>query len=111
MPTPREARLAQIILLAFLALIVLPYFWAAALTPPGSVWSGLLFSADDQNVHLMWARQARDGAFFFRDQFTTEGLITGERPLFFNILPLLMGWFSRVTGLEVVFSHHIARVA
>ena len=107
----REKRLGLGILALFLLCITLPYAFAWAITPPGFTWGGLLFSTDDQNVHLMWARQAQNGAFFLRDLFTTEGLISGDRPLFFNLLALLMGWLSRLSGLEVAFSYHIVRVA
>ena len=107
----REKRWGWAILIAFLLCITLPYAWAWAITPQGFTWGGLLFSADDQNVHLTWARQARDGAFFMRDLFTTEGLVAGTKPLFVNGLMLVIGWLSRLSGLEVVFWYHIARVA
>ena len=107
----REKRAGYSILAIFLLCITLPYAYAWAITPPGFTWGGLLFSADDQNVHLMWARQAGNGAFFLRDLFTTENLISGERPLFFNGLALLMGALSRASGLEVAFCYHIVRVA
>ncbi len=106
-----EARAARLILLVFLAAICLPYAFVALVVPPNLVWSGLIFHVDDQNVHLMWARQAQDGAFFMRNLFTTESLISGERPLFFNLLPWVMGIAARVTGLEVVWFYHIIRVA
>ncbi len=109
--SPRERRAGHALLAAFLLFIILPYLWAWAITPPGFHWGGILFSADDPNVHLMWARQAQDGAFFVRDLFTTEGLISGARPLFFNVLALVMGCLSRLTGMEVGFSYHIIRVA
>lgn len=108
---PSERRVAGTILLVFLLAISLPYLIAPLIFPANMVWGGLLGSADDQNVHLMWARQARDGAFFFRDLYTTEGLVSGERPLFFNILPAIIGWLSRLTGLDVVFPYHFLRVA
>ncbi len=107
----REKRWGWIILLAFLFCIILPYVWAFAITPPGFTWGGLLFSTDDQNVHLMWARQARDGEFFMRDLFTTEGLVNGTKPLFVNGLMLIIGWLSRLSGLEVVFWYQSVRVA
>ena len=107
----REKRLATRILVAFVALISLPYLLAALLTPTNMVWTGLLFSADDQNVHLTWARQARDGAFFSRDLFTTESLVSGERPLFFNVFTIFIGILWRLTGLEGAFWYHILRVA
>ena len=107
----REKRWAYGILAIFLLSINLPYLYAWAITPQGFTWGGLLFSADDQNVHLMWARQAQNGAFFLRDLFTTENLVNGDRPLFFNLLAIFMGWLSRLSGLEVAFSYHAVRVA
>ena len=107
----REKRAAFGILAIFLLSITLPYAYAWAITPQGFTWGGLLFSADDQNVHLMWARQAQNGAFFVRDLFTTENLVSGARPLFFNVLTLAMGWLARTSGLEVAFSYHVVRVA
>ncbi len=112
LPLPAfERRAALWILLGFLALITLPYLLAPLLLPAGLTWGGLLGSADDQSVHLMWARQARDGHFFFRDLYTTESLLSGEKPLFFNVLPALMGFLSRLTGLEVAFPYHALRIA
>ena len=107
----REKRWGWTILLVFLLFIILPYAWAFAITPPGFTWGGLLFSTDDQNVHLTWARQAQDGAFFVRDLFTTEGLVDNTKPLFFNGLMLVIGWLSRLSGLEVVIWYQIVRVA
>lgn len=106
-----EKRWGWTILSVFLLCLTLPYLWAWAITPQGFTWGGLLFSTDDQNVHLMWARQAQHGAFFVRDLFTTEGLVENTRPLFFNGLMLGIGALSRISGLEVVFWYHIVRVA
>jgi hypothetical protein len=91
--------------------IALPYAWAAGLVPDGAVWGGLLFSPDDQNVHLAWARQAAQGQLFVRDVFTTENLSDGSRPLFFNALTFLIGSLSRLTTLDVVWIYHAVRVA
>lgn len=107
----REQRIARCILITLLLAISLPYLFAALITPSNLAWSGLLFSVDDQNVHLSWARQVQDGAFFLRDLFTTEPLTTGQRPLFFNLYPLLMGWLAKLTTLNVVIIYHIVRVA
>ena len=81
-----EKRRLRWLIVAFLVATTLPYLWAAALAPRGFVYSGLLFSPDDQNVHLMWARQAAEGRLFVQDLFTTEHLTTGEKPLFNNLL-------------------------
>lgn len=107
--SPRH--LPTLILLGFLTLLILPYALAPLLLPQNTVWGGLLGSADDQNVHLMWAREAKDGAFFFRDKFTTESLVSGEKPLFFNVLPALMGITARLFHVDVVWPYHVLRVA
>ncbi len=80
------------------------------LTPGDGVYSGFLYNPDDQNVHLSWARQAHDGAFFFRDLFTTESLSNGERPLFTNLLCWAIGVLSRVTYLPLIVVYHAFRV-
>ncbi len=107
----REIRWGWTLLITFLLLISLPYLWCALITPPGFTWGGLFFSADDQNVHLMWAKQAQQGSWFIRDLFTTEGLSSGAKPLFFNLFALCVGLASRVTGVDGIFFYHIARVA
>jgi hypothetical protein len=98
-------RLCILSVLLFLALS-LPYVWAWLTTPGDGTYSGLLYNPDDQNVHLSWARQAHDGAFFFRDVFTTEGLASGERPLFTNVLAWAMGVIARLTTLPLIAVYH-----
>lgn len=92
-------------------LISLPYLWALAVTPHGFVYGGLLYNPDDQNVHLAWARQAAEGHFTFRDLFTNESLLSGERPLFTNLLCWLIGGVSALTTLPLIWLYHLARVA
>lgn len=106
----REMAWGWTLLITFVLLVSLPCLWCALLTPEGMTWGGLFFSADDQNVHLMWAKQAQQGAFFIRDLFTTEGLVNGDRPLFFNLFSFSIGNLAR-TGIDVVVWYHIARVA
>jgi hypothetical protein len=90
--------------------ITLPYLWAWAVTPQDGVYGGLLYNPDDQNVHLAWARQARDGHYFFRDLFTTESLSNGERPLFTNLYCVAIGLISRLTTLPLIVVYHLLRV-
>ena len=108
--SPRERRIYGAISVVLVALLTLPYLWAWLLTPSDGVYSGFLYNPDDQNVHLAWARQAQDGQFFIRDLFTTEWLQNGEKPLFFNVLTMLIGWISRVTTLPLVIVYHAVRV-
>ena len=108
--SPRERRIYLAISLFLTALLTAPYLWAWLTTPSDGDYSGLLYNPDDQNVHLAWARQAHDGAFFIRDLFTTEWLQNGEKPWFFNVLTMLIGVVSRVTTLPLVIVYHVVRV-
>ncbi len=83
---------------------------AAAITPPGYEYFGLLYNPDDQNVHLAWARQAAQGHFFFRDLFTTEGLSGSQTPLFTNLFCWLLGVLSRVLHLPLIWVYHALRL-
>lgn len=106
--TSEKRRLLWLIT-AFTALTTLPYLWAFAITPPGFVYSGLLFSPDDQNVHLMWARQAAERHLFVHDLFTTEHLSSGEKPLFNNLLTSFIGAFSWLP-ISLVIAYHVVRL-
>ena len=105
-----ERRRLLVLTTIFCLALILPYLWAWLLSPGDGVYSGLLYNPDDQNVHLSWARQAHDGAFFFRDLFTTEGLQNGEKPLFTNLLFWAMGLLSRATTLPLIIVYHAFRV-
>ncbi len=106
----QERRYFWAILVLHLLLVSLPYLWALTTTPNGFVYGGLLYNPDDQNVHLAWARQAAEGHFFFRDLFTTESLISGERPLFTNLLCWLIGTLSTLTTIPTVWLYHAFRI-
>lgn len=105
----KEKRFLLAVIALHLLAITLPYFWASTITPNGYSYGGLLFSPDDANVHLAWARQAADGHFFTRDLFTTESLDSHEKPLFFNALCGVMGLLARI-GIPLVFGYHLLRV-
>lgn len=105
-----EKRRLLFLLAVFLLIVTLPYLWATAFTPPGFVYSGLLFSPDDQNAHLMWARQAAECHFFVQDLFTTEHLATGEKPLFNNLLTALIGGLALPNNSLLIVSYHLVRL-
>jgi hypothetical protein len=104
-----ERRRVWIVIALLLLLLALPYAWSASIAAPGFEYSGLLYNPDDQNVHLAWARQARDGQFFFKDPFTHESL-TNQRPLFTNLFSAAMGWISALTRLPLVWVYHGLRL-
>ncbi len=99
----------QLFLLIVLVVLVtwLPYLFGWWLTPPKTRYFWLIYNPDDQNVHLMWARQAMDGKFLFHDLFTTEPHLG----LFTNLFSLLLGWFCRFTGISLHLGYQIFRTA
>lgn len=100
----------RLVVAGLLLLITVPYVVARDFTPDNWVFQWLLFNPDDQNVHLMWARQASEGHLAFRDLYSTESLVQGERARFTNVFCLAMGWLSR-TGIPLLFIWHIFRLA
>lgn len=108
LPRPAERRAFALIAALLVLAITLPYLWAWATAPAGFVYGGLLYNPDDQNVHLAWARQAADGAFFVRDSFTQESL--DAQPYFFNFFTWAIGTLSRISTLPLVVWYHLARI-
>ena len=93
---------------AVVALLItcLPYLFALAVAVPSRFFVGSLHLPDDSYVYLAWMRQAQEGRLTFTDRFTTDPQSGG----FFNLLFLLLGWGSRLTGVPGVWVFHVARV-
>jgi len=94
--------------LGVLALLLasLPYLVGWLRTPPGLVYSGLVYNVDDSAVYLSWMDQARRGHFFLRNQFSTEA----QKGVLFNLFFLLLGNVVRFTGLAPAVVYQAARV-
>ncbi len=84
-----------------------PYLFALLIRPPQMVYFWLIYNPDDQNVHLMWSRQAYEGRFFIQDLYTTEP----HPGLFFNLFAFFLGLFCRFSGLSLHFSYQLFRTA
>ncbi|MCS7253013.1 MAG: hypothetical protein RMK18_01180 [Armatimonadota bacterium] len=100
-----ERRWISYFMVAFICLTWLPYLFAFAMTPPRMSYMWLLGNPDDQNVHLMWARQAADGALTFKDLYTTEK----HSGKFFHLPMLLLGLLHAVTELPLHLLYQVAR--
>ncbi len=93
--------------LIFVCLTWLPYLFALAITPPRMRYMWLLGNPDDQNVHIMWARQAADGAITFKDLYTTE-----RHPgSLFHFPMLVLGLLHAVTKIPLHLLYQIMRTA
>ncbi len=105
-PTPAELRWSGIVAAAIMLLTCLPYLYGLHIAEPGEYYSGLLTNPDEHNVYLAYMRQARDGALFFIDPFTSEP----QSGRVVNVFFLALGLFSRVTHLSLPVTYHLARV-
>ncbi|UCC67830.1 MAG: hypothetical protein JSV79_12055 [Armatimonadota bacterium] len=101
-----ELRWAAIIAGLLMVLTCLPYLYGLGIREPGEYYSGLLANPDEHNVYLSYMRQARDGAFFLIDPFTSES----QSGRVINVFFLALGVFSRVTQLSLPVVYHLARV-
>ena len=55
-----------------MALLTLPYLIAYSSQGRGSRFSGFLFGVEDGNSYIADMRQGADGAWLFRDPYTSE---------------------------------------
>ncbi len=83
----RELSWALSFALALAILTSLPYIWALITQRYGYQYLGFVYNPDEPNVHLSWIRQAKEGALFFRNEFTSEPHV-GH---FFNLFMLALG--------------------
>lgn len=89
-----------------MALSTLPYLLVWWYTPLNGFFPGVLYTADDHGVYFSWMRQAADGRLLFRNLFTTEP----QQGAYFHLLFLLLGWLSRLPGLDIPTAYHLGRV-
>lgn len=101
-----ELRWPAIVAAAIMLLTCVPYLYGLRIASPGDYYSGLLTNPDEHNVYLAYMRQARDGALFFLDPFTSEPQSGRTINAFF----LALGVLSRVTRLSLPVTYQLARV-
>jgi hypothetical protein len=87
-------------------LTCLPYGIVWFYLPLNHVFPGILFNSDDHGVYFAWMRQAQDGQLLFRNLFTTEP----QRGVYFHAYFLLLGWLSRLPGLDIPLAYHLGRL-
>ncbi|MFH0804996.1 MAG: hypothetical protein V1916_02260 [Patescibacteria group bacterium] len=86
---------------------VVPYLYAATVTPPGYVYMGTHhICAEDTYSYLAWMQQAREGHSLFQNLYAVEP----QRPTIFHPLFLAAGWLARISGLSNITAYHVVRV-
>ena len=100
-----ECRAVLGLVIAVMALTLLPYVYAMQSANPGEYFSGFIWGVDDGNVYLSWIRQSAAGKWLLANPYT----IAPQDPYFFNIFLIVLGKFSALTGLAPIVVFHLAR--
>jgi len=87
------------------ALILLPYLFAAVFAGPGWHFMGHLHAVDEGNAYLAWSRQATEGAWRLNNMYTA----VPDEGLFVNAFFLVVGKAAALLHVEPVVAYHLAR--
>lgn len=82
----------------------LPYLFALAIQPKGTLYLGVHSNYDDHAVYASWTEQAQEGHFFFENRFTTEDQPGKTIHVYF----LAAGWVAKAVGIPVAL--HLFRI-
>ena len=96
--------LVTVLVVVILALT--PFVRAATAAPQGMVFSGALLNAQDTNSYFAKMRQGYAGSWLFRLPYSVEE----QEGIVFFTLYLALGHLARLTGLNLVFLFHAARI-
>jgi hypothetical protein len=102
----RDGRYYALVGAITLLVASLPYLYGWWATPPGHVFTGLTYNADDGAVYLSWMRQAQEGSFFIHNRFAIEP----QKDILFNLFFWLLGTAARWTGAGLMPVYQCARV-
>ncbi len=94
------------LLITFVGLITLPYLFAQFYPGGQSVFGGFLLNPQDGNSYLAKMYEGWNGAW----QFTLPYTADRGNGAFLFLFYLLLGHLSRLTGISLILTFHIARV-
>ena len=101
-----HTRKRLIIVVLWLILSNLPYLLGLLSSSGNLVFSGFVFNPIDGHSYLSKMRQGWDGGWLFTLPYTAE---TGKGAFLFSFY-LFLGHVSRLLGLDLVVTFHLARV-
>jgi hypothetical protein len=103
---PREFFFIAIFSLLIVFFSSLPFLFAQITTPSNMKFLGYFSGREDTLSYYTWIKQAADGQTLFKGMYSSEE----TRRVFFQPLFLLIGNFSRLTHLNLIFSYHFFRL-
>jgi hypothetical protein len=79
---------------------ILPNLIAMLLGPPGSVYQGFQWAADDHYVYAAWMRQAMEGRLLMDNRFAVDA----QPGLTIHLYFFALGLIAKVTGIPVAMA-------
>ncbi|MDH5506801.1 MAG: hypothetical protein OEZ02_06235 [Anaerolineae bacterium] len=99
-------RFLALFILFIVALVSLPYIYAAQSAGPDHVFAGFLMNPLDGNSYLAKMQQGWDGGWQFTLPYTAQ---PGQGAYLF-LFYLFLGHLARLLGLSLLLTFHLARV-
>ncbi len=105
--SPADKKFLTVVTAIIVIIAAIPFIYAVMSTPNGMAYSGRhAQNSGDYAVYFSQMEQARQGHMLFLNLFTSES----HARTIFDPVWLVLGWISRVTGLSIPLTFHVARL-
>jgi hypothetical protein len=94
--------------IAIFVVTLLPYLYAYATQPPGKVFNGFFFIADDAATYISKMREGAEGAWGWTDRYVTT---PNPQPVFLFMFYILWGKVAAVLNISLFAAYHLARLS
>ena len=93
---------------AIFLVTLLPYLYAYATTPPGKVFNGFFFIADDAATYVSKMREGAEGAWGWTDRYITTPV---AQPVLLFLFYILWGKLAALVHIPLIAAYHLARLS
>ncbi|HXA42256.1 MAG TPA: hypothetical protein VNV65_04985 [Candidatus Solibacter sp.] len=94
--------------LAIFAVTLLPYLYAYATQPPGKVFNGFFFIADDAATYISKMREGAEGAWGWTDRYITS---PHPQPVLLFLFYIVWGKIAALLHISLFAAYHVARLS
>lgn len=90
------------------AVTLLPYLYAYASQPPGRVFNGFFFIADDAATYISKMREGAEGAWGWTDRYITT---PDPQPVLLFLFYVVWGKIAALLHISLIAAYHLARLS
>ena len=102
-----EYRLPLVVGLVLAVVTAIPYAYAYLVQPAGQHFVGFFYLWDDATTYIAKMREGWEGSWAWENRYTTES----SPPAYLFMFWILLGHVAAITGLPLLLTFHLARVA